>query len=75
MGEGSIGPFYVFKGESCSDVGLHEVLYLGPGVIGQGDSDGIGLATLRMSWLLICSILTGSALGPVGFNSSFTSLF
>ena len=33
------------------------------------------LATLRMSWLLICSILTGSALGTVGFNSSFTSLF
>ena len=42
--EVDIGPFYVFKGESCSDVGLHEVLYLGPCVIGQGDSDGIGLA-------------------------------
>ena len=32
------------------------------------------LATLRMSRLLICSILTGSALGAVGFNSCFTFL-
>ena len=33
------------------------------------------LATLRMSRLLICSILTGSALGAVGFISCFTFLF
>lgn len=48
-----IGPFYGFKGESCSDVGLNEVLYLGPGVIGQGDSDGISLAGNSQDVLIV----------------------
>ena len=33
------------------------------------------LAILRMSWLLICSILTGSALETVVVISRFTSFF
>lgn len=64
----NIGPFYVFKGESCSDVGLHEVLYLGPGVIGQEDSDGISRTSNSQDVLVVDLFnLEGLGLGARGF--------
>jgi len=41
---------------------LHEVLYLGPGVIGQGDSDGIGLAGNSQD-VLVVDLLNLDGLG------------
>ncbi len=68
----NIGPFYVFKGESCSNVGLHEILYLGLGVIGQGDSDGIDLAGNSQDVLVVDLLyLDGLGFGDRGFYLKF----
>ena len=37
-------PFYICKGESCSNAEIHELFYVRPVVIGQGDSDIISRA-------------------------------
>ena len=49
---------------------------MGPGVIGQGDSDGIGLAGNSQDVLVVDLLnLDGLGRGGRGFISSFTPLF